>query len=125
MAQFDRTVDARFRAAAFEWLSSQCAIHGDVLPRPVLTDEFEFAGHRIRLLGPQGIFKPKAMEMPLSIASVPSGPYGDAFGSDNLLLARDVERGSSLSTCGGRAQCEQSHRPRQNPPLPVHPSQSS
>ncbi len=85
MAYFDRTLDARFRAAAFEWLSSQCGIQGDVLPRPTLTEGFDFDGHRIRLLGPQGIFKPRAMDVPLSIATVPSGPYGDAFGSDNLL----------------------------------------
>lgn len=85
MADFDRTLDARLRAAAFEWLASQSSIHGDVLPRQILTDGFDSLGHRIRLLGPQGIFKPKAMAVPLSIATVPSGPYGDAFGSDNLL----------------------------------------
>ncbi|MDE2764170.1 MAG: HNH endonuclease [Gemmatimonadota bacterium] len=85
MADFDRALDARLRAAAFEWLASQSSIHGDVLPRQILTDGFDSLGHRIRLLGPQGIFKPKAMALPLSIATVPSGPYGDAFGSDNLL----------------------------------------
>ncbi len=85
MADFDRRLDARLRAAAFEWLASQSSIHGDVLPRKILTEGFDFAGHRIRLLGPQGIFKPRAMAVPLSIATVPSGPYSDAFGSDNLL----------------------------------------
>lgn len=85
MTQFDRILDARVRAAAFEWLSGQCVIHGDALPRSVLAEGFDFIGHRIRLLGPQGIFKPKAMELPLSMATVPSGPYGDTFSADNLL----------------------------------------
>ena len=85
MAAFDRTLDARLRAAAFDWLASQSSIHGDALPWRILTDGFDSLGHRIRLLGPQGIFKPKAMAVPLSIATVPSGPYGDTLGSDNLL----------------------------------------
>lgn len=85
MKGFNPARDAQMRSAAFEWLSGQCAIHGDGLPRPVLAEGFDFKADRIRLLGPQGIFKPRVMAVPLSIATVPSGPYGDAFGSDNLL----------------------------------------
>src|SRR5436853_112489 len=33
---FDRAHDARVRAAAFEWLREQVAVHGDVLPRTLL-----------------------------------------------------------------------------------------
>ncbi len=85
MASFDRALDARIRNAAFNWLANQGSIHGEVLPRTLLAAGFNFGGHRIRLVGPQGIFKPKVMDVPLSIATIPSGPYSDAFSSDHLL----------------------------------------
>jgi len=80
---FDRAHDARVRAAVFEWLSSQVESHGDVLPRRLLADGLVLDGHRIPLLGPQGIFKPKVLhEVPLSITTAPDGPYDDSFGPD-------------------------------------------
>jgi putative restriction endonuclease len=81
-----RDVDQQIRLAAFDWLSSQVAFYGDILPRTVLAQGFMHEGLRVPLLGPQGIFKPKALpEMPLSITTVPSGPYDDHFGPDGLL----------------------------------------
>lgn len=86
---FDATRDARIRAAAFAWLGDQIALHGDVLPRPVLAEGFQFNGTRVPLLGPQGIFKPQVMsEVPLSITTAPHGPYDDSFGPDELLRYR-------------------------------------
>ena len=85
---FDRNHDARVRAAAFDWLSTQVSIHGDVLPRSTLAQGFELDGRRVPLLGPQGIFKPSLMEVPLSITTSPKGPYDDAIGSDNLIRYR-------------------------------------
>ena len=85
---FDRTDDARVRASAFDWLGMQVSINGDVIPRTVLAQGFQFAGQRVPLLGPQGIFKPRVMEVPLSITTAPNGPYDDAFGKDGLLRYR-------------------------------------
>jgi putative restriction endonuclease len=85
---FDRAHDARVRAAAFDWVAVQAAQHGDVIPRDVLADGFELAGAQIKLIGPQGIFKPRSMEVPLSITTAPNGPYDDAFGQDGLLRYR-------------------------------------
>lgn len=86
---FDRTQDARVRAAAFEWLSAQVAINGDVLQRASLSQGFILDGDRIPLLGPQGIFKPRVLsDAPLSITTAPEGPYDDAFGTDGLLRYR-------------------------------------
>jgi putative restriction endonuclease len=86
---FDRTVDARVRAAAFEWLSEQAAVHGEVLQRSSLAEGFILNGDRIPLIGPQGIFKPRVLsEAPLSITTAPNGPYDDAFGTDGLLRYR-------------------------------------
>lgn len=86
---FDAVVDGQVRAAAFNWLHSQVAAHGDVLPRSILADGFSFNGVRVPLVGPQGIFKPRVLqEVPLSITTTPQGPYDDAFGADELLQYR-------------------------------------
>ena len=82
---FDRRHDTRVRQATFEWLQSVVAVHGDVLPREVLARGFTFEGSRVPLLGPQGIFKPAVMDVPLSITTAPKGPYRDGFGPDGLL----------------------------------------
>lgn len=84
----DRMTDSYIRRAAFDWLSQQLALHGDVLPRNVLAQGFDFRGERVPLLGPQGIFKPRIMGVPLSITTIPSGPYEDGFSTDGLLRYR-------------------------------------
>jgi putative restriction endonuclease len=86
---FDRVQDAKVRAAAFEWLSTQVESYGDVLPRTLLADGFMLDDMRVPLLGPQGIFQPKVLEeAPLSITTAPKGPYDDSFGADGLLRYR-------------------------------------
>jgi putative restriction endonuclease len=77
--------DIGVRKAAFAWLSEQEQLHDDVLPREALAKGFAYAGERVPLVGPQGIFKPRIMELPLSITTVANGPYTDTFGSDGLL----------------------------------------
>ncbi|MDP6495020.1 MAG: HNH endonuclease [Dehalococcoidia bacterium] len=85
---FERLEDARLRVAAFDWLSAQVDVYGDSLSRSILAEGFEFQGQRVPLLGPQGIFKPAAMALPLSITTSPNSPYNDAFGADGLLHYR-------------------------------------
>src|SRR5271157_1510144 len=79
-------VDEAIRLRAFTWLKEQETIHGDVLPRPLLEKGFEFEGERIPLLAPQGIFKPRYLDLPLSITTAPKGPYADSFSPDGYLL---------------------------------------
>jgi putative restriction endonuclease len=81
-------VDLQVRLAAFNWLSEQVNFHGDVLPRQLLQQGFEFQGQRISLVAPQGIFKPQILDLPLSITTAPKGPYDDYFGKDNFLIYR-------------------------------------
>ena len=81
-------IDLQVRLAAFNWLSEQVNLHGDVLPRRLLEQGFEFQGQRIPLVAPQGIFKPQILELPLSITTAPKGPYDDYFGKDGFLLYR-------------------------------------
>lgn len=81
--------DAQYRVQAFHWLEEQVRIHGDVLPRALLAEGFGTpSGERVRFLGPQGIFKPRAFRLPLSITTAPGGPYDDAFGPDGCLHYR-------------------------------------
>jgi putative restriction endonuclease len=54
-AAMDAVGDLRVRLAAFEWLKEQVEVHGDVLPRPILEQGFEFEGQRVSMLGPQGM----------------------------------------------------------------------
>ena len=75
------------RAAALRWMQSQYETHGGTVPRRVLEYGFEFQGHRVTVIGPAGIWKPRQLELiPLSITSVPSGPYDDTFTEDGLLV---------------------------------------
>jgi len=68
-------LDSAVRVAAFNFLKEQTALHGgSVLPRRVLEQGFEFAGRRVPLVAPQGIFKPAICELPLSITTVPEIP---------------------------------------------------
>jgi hypothetical protein len=76
---FNRLHDAEVRRAAFDWLTSQVAVHGDVLPRQLLADGFILGGRRVPLVGPQGIFKPGVMEVPLSITICMASYRGDMW----------------------------------------------
>lgn len=78
--------DSVIRKAAFAWLEMQSALHDDVIPRDALTTGFEFQGQRVPLLGPKGIFKPKVMALPISIATIPSGPYDDGYSENGQLM---------------------------------------
>lgn len=85
--QTSKDLDRRIRLSAFDWISEQVNIHGDVLPRSLLAEGFIFDNQRIPLVSPQGIFKPKILpEYPLSITTTTSGPYDDGFTPEGLLL---------------------------------------
>ena len=92
---FDRSRDARIRAAAFEWLAGKVADLGDVLSWRVLLEGFRFDGTRVPFLSLQGIFKPAVLDVPLSIRTSSSSPYSDVFGKDGLL--RYAYRGTDPS----------------------------
>lgn len=70
-------VDHRIRLAVFDWLSRQRDEHGEAIPRELLAN-FTLDGVKVPLVGPQGIFKPAACELPISIATV-EGNYPDEW----------------------------------------------
>ena len=71
--------DLKVRLAAFDWLREQMSLHPDGIPRSVLERGFVLDGDRVPLVGPQGIFKPRVCQLPLSITTIPEGPYADAM----------------------------------------------
>jgi hypothetical protein len=85
------SLDAQVRLQAFGWLRDRIAEHGEVLPRAILAEGFVFEGVRVPLLGPQGIFKPRLCDLPLSITTSPNGPYSDMAGADGLIEYRALE----------------------------------
>ena len=85
---FDWTRDASVRGAAFDWLDRQVSAHGEIVPLAILVEGFELDQRRIPLICSQGIFKPAVMQVPLSITTLPKGPYDHAMGPDNLLRYR-------------------------------------
>lgn len=75
------------RQAAFAWLRQQTDAFGDVLTRGDLARGFPYKGQFVRLVGPQGIFKPAQIRYyPLSITTTTRGPYQDAFDPDGKYL---------------------------------------
>ncbi len=76
--------DLRIRLAVFDWLARQREEHGEAIPRDLLTS-FALDGVRVPLVGPQGIFKPAACELPLSIATI-EGNYPDEWDEDRGTL---------------------------------------
>ena len=87
--------DTLVRLAAFRFLEDQTRLapEGGALTRNVLARGFDYDKQRVPLMGPQGIFKPRLCEIPISITTVPvvegeTRPYDDAFGDDGLLRYR-------------------------------------
>jgi len=60
------SIDSQIRLNAFQFLDEQTRIHGDVLSRTDLRKGFEYQGQQIHLMGPQGIFKPAILDLPLT-----------------------------------------------------------
>jgi len=85
MNQRASNVDTIVRRAAFEWLTAQSDLNGGVFLRDQLARGFEMDLGRVRLVGPQGIFKPRQLSLPLSITTVANGPYRDSIGPDQKL----------------------------------------
>jgi putative restriction endonuclease len=77
---------AAIRLKIFAWLQQRMSIRGeDVLTRQELESECIIDGEVVPLVGPQGIFKPKAIGyFPISITTSPNSPYPDRI-TDNTL----------------------------------------
>lgn len=87
------------RAAAIEYVRGLEQLAEGLLPRTDLERGFEFEGHRVPVIGQQGIFKPKVLkQVPLSIYTTPPKegqprPYDDQIGEDGLIRYRYRRQG--------------------------------
>jgi len=70
--------DREIRLRTFDWLTRQREEFGETISRTAL-ETFTLDGRRIPLVGPSGIWKPAACELPLSITTTVGGPYEDSF----------------------------------------------
>ena len=78
---------AAVRTAAFRWLREHTGTPSSTLSRTVLEQGFNHQGDRVRLVGPQGIFKPVQIKYyPLSITTTTTGPYADSFDAGGTYL---------------------------------------
>jgi putative restriction endonuclease len=68
--------DGDIRTRVFEWLTRQREGFGESLARSTL-EAFSLDGRRIPLVGPSGIWKPAACELPLSITTTFNSTYDD------------------------------------------------
>lgn len=80
--------DSTIRLAAFDWLKEQTNLHGDVLPRNILAEGFYYNNQRVTLVGPRGIWKPKMLELPISITTIIDGPYKDSSIDKSIFIYR-------------------------------------
>ncbi len=72
--------------AAIQRLEELKRVYGDVLPWSELKIGFEFEGHEFPLIGQQGIIKPSAMDLALSITTSTKNPYDDEVGDDGFIV---------------------------------------
>lgn len=85
-------LDPLVRSAAFTFLAEHTRLHGDTFSRTTLENGFLFHGQQVRLVGPQGIFKPAILhDRALSLTTVAPKrgqprPYDDGFQSDGTVV---------------------------------------
>src|SRR6056297_1100840 len=76
--------DSNIRTAAMNHLDSLRSRYREIIPYSVLKEGFQFEGNKIHFLGPQGIFKPAQMNLPLTVTTTYNGPYEDSIGEEFL-----------------------------------------
>ena len=82
----DFALDQAVRSAAVAHVERLAKRFGrDSVPWRALQAGFEFRGTIVKLIAPQGIFKPAILALPLSITTAPSNPYGDLVEDDHLI----------------------------------------
>ncbi len=86
-------IDGRVRLQAFRFLAEQVRLHTDTLPWQVLSRGFDYEERRVPLVGPQGIFTPAVIRLPLTVTTSPpiegkEPPYDDQMSGDGLLQYR-------------------------------------
>jgi len=77
--------DTAIRQSVFKYLDTLRMLHGQIFKWSDLQRGFKYQGTVVPLIGAKGIWKPKVLDLPISIATSPNRPYNDSFNSDGLL----------------------------------------
>lgn len=89
----DPDVDTRFRISAFDYLAKLTLGSADIPVRWNDLINFRFEGSSQPLIGQRGIWKPKIVNLPISIATAPPkpgkpAPYDDEIRDDDTIVYR-------------------------------------
>ncbi|HOX26877.1 MAG TPA: HNH endonuclease [Candidatus Krumholzibacteria bacterium] len=89
----DANRDADLRQQAFAFLRDVTHSLGDVLPWDLLTRGFAYQGQPVILIGQTGIWKPRQLDLPISITTAPPNPgrpvpYDDGLDAAGCLRYR-------------------------------------
>jgi putative restriction endonuclease len=79
-------MDDLIRLTAFQWLHEKVGIYGYYLPYDLIAKGFTFQGKQVTLKGRPGIWKPKVLELPISITTDPESNYNDTRLGNDLIL---------------------------------------
>lgn len=77
--------DLAIRTAALQFIQHHCIDDGDTLTWRQLKDDCIVNGEPIMLIGASGIWKPRQLDLPISITTSPKTPYDDQITDDGLL----------------------------------------
>jgi len=77
--------DTAVRLAVFKYLDNLRLLNGEIFSWSDLQRGFTYANSSVPLIGAKGIWKPKVLSLPISIATSPNRPYNDSFNADGLL----------------------------------------
>lgn len=99
------------RQYAFRFLEDLMTRSGQVLTYRDLQRGFEFEGEQIGLAGMPGIWKPRALDLPISIRTGWKDPYGDEIDDDGFLAYRYFKQDPTHPHNRGLRQCMQETRP--------------
>ena len=80
--------DFQIRQAAFQWLNAKAKNSNPILLGAELQRGFEYQGQVIHLKGARGIWKPKSMDLPISISSTIGSIYNDGEFENGILTYR-------------------------------------
>lgn len=111
-AAVDLAQDLAVRSAAMAYVERLAMRFGRyAIPRRVIAVGFGFRGSTVKLIGPQGIFKPSILDLPLTITTAPSNPYGDLVQDDYLVYRYFQTDPNHRDNNGLRKAMEARHQP--------------
>jgi len=103
--------DWAVRQRAFRFVEELSARHGDVLPYRELQRGFLFDDELVSVVGMPGIWKPRQLDLPVSIRTGIDDPYGDEIDASGFLSYRYFKSDPGHPDNAGLRRCMHETRP--------------